>query len=95
MTVISLLPAACYAAARMLVTHDQDVTVYSARPDGTVQVIGLRHRTYLLDYGGRRDVVLFGTTFGTGVLTHSPGRGACPAAPGHDEREQTGVPVVP
>jgi hypothetical protein len=50
--------------------RDQDVTIYSVTPDGRAQVIGLRHRTYLLDYGGSGDLVLFRTTFGTGVLTH-------------------------
>jgi hypothetical protein len=50
--------------------HDQDVTVYSITPDNKVQVIGLRHRTYLLDYGGSSDLVLFSTTLGTGVVTH-------------------------
>jgi hypothetical protein len=57
--------------ACMVKVHDQDVTVYSVMPDNKVQVIGLRHRTYLLDYGGSSDLVLFSTTFGRGVLTHA------------------------
>jgi hypothetical protein len=70
--IVVVFAAVGVAASRMLHTHDQDVTVYSVRPDGRVQAIGLRHRTYLLNYGGRSDLVLFGTTIGTGVLTHGP-----------------------
>jgi hypothetical protein len=63
---VGLVVLAC-----MVKVHDQDVTVYSVTPDNRVQVIGLRHRTYLLDYGGSSDLVLFSTTFSTGVLTHA------------------------
>src|SRR5262245_16733434 len=69
--VVGLSAVACGVAARMLSTRDQDVTIYSGTPEGKVQVIGLRHRTYLLDCGGERDLVLFSTTFSTGVTTHS------------------------
>ncbi len=43
--VVGLLAVACGVVAQMLGSHDQDVTIYSATPDGKVQVIGLRHRT--------------------------------------------------
>src|SRR5262249_24728887 len=55
--------------ARLVKVQDQDVSVYSVLPDNKVQIVGLRHRTYLLDYGGSSDLVLFSTTLGTGVVT--------------------------
>jgi hypothetical protein len=66
-----LVLAGVVLLACIVKVQDQDVTVYSVRPDNKVQVVGLRHRTYLLDYRGSSDVVLFRTTFGTGVLTHA------------------------
>src|SRR6266567_2847850 len=66
LVLVGLVLLAC-----MVKVHDQDVTVYSVMPDDKVQVIGLRHRTYVLDYGGSSNRVLFSTTFGTGVLTHA------------------------
>jgi hypothetical protein len=74
-----LLTVACLVVNGMVVRHDQDVRIYSVTPDGTVQVIGMRHRTYLLDYGGEHAVVLFHTTFGTGVHTRGPEEDARPA----------------
>jgi hypothetical protein len=68
--VIGFLTIAVVGAARMLRMDDHDVKIYSVTPKGEVQVIGLRHRTYLLDYGGDRDIVLFATTFSTGVATY-------------------------
>ena len=47
--VIACLTIAVGGVARMFRTDDQDVKVYSVTPEGKVQVIGLRHRTYLLD----------------------------------------------
>jgi hypothetical protein len=67
--VVGLLMVAGVVAA-LLRTHDHDITVYSESPDGKLQVIGLRDRTYLLDYGGERDIVLFRTTFSTGEVTY-------------------------
>src|SRR5262249_40053791 len=77
--VVGVLAVVCVVAARMLGTHDQDVTVYSLTPEGKVQVIGLRHRTYLLDYGGDRDLVLFSTTRSTGVATYGQKEDIYPA----------------
>src|SRR5262249_54811793 len=65
LVLVGLVVLAC-----MVKVHDQDVRVYSITPDNQVQVIGLRHRTYLLDYGGSSDLVLFSTTLGTGITTH-------------------------
>jgi hypothetical protein len=86
--VVGLLAGACAVAAQMLRTHDQDVTVYSVTPEGKVQVIGLRHRTYLLDYGGERDLVLFSTTFSTGVTTHGRKEDVYPADRDENHKEQ-------
>jgi hypothetical protein len=70
MTVLALLVAGVTIVVPMLKVHDQDVSVYSVTPSGKVQVIGLRHRWYVLDWGGESYVVLFGTTIGTGVATY-------------------------
>jgi hypothetical protein len=64
-----LVLAGIVVLARMVKVQDQDVSVYSVLPDNKVQIIGLRHRTFLLDYGGSSDLVLFSTTLGTGVVT--------------------------
>lgn len=72
-----LLLAVAFALPDMIKVHDQDVEVYSVRPDDKVQVIGLRHRTYLLDCGGSQDLVLFGTTLGTGVVTYRDKKSVC------------------
>jgi hypothetical protein len=70
LTVLALLVAGVTMLVLMLKVHDQDVTVYSVTPDGKLQVIGLRHRWYVLECGGESPVVLFGTTEGTGIATY-------------------------
>jgi len=65
-----LLLATGAAVVFMLDMRDQDVTIYSVTPDNQVQVIGLRHRTYLLRFSGASDLILFSTTYSTGVLTY-------------------------
>jgi hypothetical protein len=85
--VIACLTIAVVGAAGMLRTDDQDVKVYSVTPEGKVQVIGLRHRTYLFDYGGDRDLVLFATTFSTGVATYGRKEDLYPDAPKEETRE--------
>ena len=69
LTVLALLAAGVAAAVLMLKVHDQDLKVYSVTPTGNVQVIGLRHRWYVLKWGGESSVVVLGTSEGTGVVT--------------------------
>lgn len=61
---------AAAALGSMVKVHDHDFEVYSDSPKHGLQVIGLRTRTYLLDYGGPSDLVLFGTTTTTGIATY-------------------------
>jgi hypothetical protein len=70
MTVLALLVAGVTIVVLMLKVHDQDVSVYSVTPSGKVQVIGLRHRWYVLEWRGESCVVLFGITEGTGIVTY-------------------------
>ena len=70
MTVLALLVGAVAVVLLTLRVRDEHVRIYSVTPEGKVQVIGLCHRWYVLDWGGESYVVLFGTTIGTGVLTH-------------------------
>ena len=70
MTVLALSAASIAAVAPMLKVHDEHVRVYSVTPNGKVQVIGLCHRSYILDCRGASNVVLFSNTFGTGVVTY-------------------------
>jgi hypothetical protein len=67
---VALLAIAWALAAQRLRTHYQDVTIYSVTPDSKLQVIGLRHRTYLFDYGGESNLALLSTTYSTGVVTY-------------------------
>jgi hypothetical protein len=78
---LAVLGVALWMAAHRFRRHDQDVTIYSATPDSRVQVIGLRHRTYLFDYGGATSLVLSSTTFSTGVVTYGRQKDVFPADP--------------
>jgi hypothetical protein len=95
--VIGFLTIAVVGAVQILRTHDQDVKIYSVTPEGKVQAIGLRHRTVLLDYGGDGDLVLFATTFSTGVVTYDRKRDLYPGdrKQEHEDRKQDAVIVGP
>jgi len=95
--VIGVLTIAVVGAAQMLRTDDHDVKIYSVTPKGEVQVIGLCHRTYLLDYGGDRDIVLFATTFSTGVATYGRKEDLYPddRKQDHERQRQNAVDVGP
>jgi WD40 repeat protein len=54
----------------MLRVRDEDVAIYSITPTNRVEIIGLRHRTYLLDYGGVKNLFLFGNTVYTGAQSY-------------------------
>jgi hypothetical protein len=70
LTVLGLLVAGVTAVVPMFRVHDQHVRIYSVTPGGKLQVIGLCHRSYILDCGGGSQVVLFSNTVGTGVVTY-------------------------
>jgi hypothetical protein len=65
-----IVVVAAAALESMVKVHVQDFEVYSDSPKHGLQVIGLQTRTYLLDYGGPSDLVLFGTTTTTGIATY-------------------------
>jgi hypothetical protein len=83
--VVGLLMVAALAAA--LRTSDHDMTVYSETPEGKLQVISLRDRTYLLDYGGERDIVLFSSMSSSGVTTYGRKEDIYPGYP-HDRKQK-------